>query len=380
MDRTHPQVRAELRRAREAATRHRPADLRITGPRRGSNRRTRLGRRGRGPAAPRGRPRPARARGPGRARCRSRSPRPARRRPGAAAGVRRQLAQQPVRAPAADEVDDRTSRPDRRAAAADGPGERGGEAVEDAADDGRPGQPAGRLAADRAQPVAIRAGMSPGGRNGGVVGVDHAGRRPGAPRRRAGARPARSGVPPRSHVRIDSWSSQSPITLRRKRTRPSTPPSFVKFAARLGLGQDRGVELDADEAPGPARDPGGVVVLGRDGDDRRGGVVRADERDRRTGGQPGRGARRRRAAARAARPAAGSAGSSPRPAGQLVDRSSVPLAASPGRAARSSRRSSPPRRARRSARTPSRSGISSIVARRGERRRRRARPPAGRSC
>ena len=42
-----------------------------------------------------------------------------------------------------------------------------------------------------------------------------------------------SGVPASSQVRSDSWSSHRPITLRRKRIRSSTPPSFVKFAARL---------------------------------------------------------------------------------------------------------------------------------------------------
>ena len=35
-----------------------------------------------------------------------------------------------------------------------------------------------------------------------------------------------------SHVRTASLSSHSPVTLWRKRTRPSTPPSFVKLASR----------------------------------------------------------------------------------------------------------------------------------------------------
>ena len=81
--------------------------------------------------------------------------------------------------------------------------------------------------------AAIRAGMSPGGRNRGVVRVDdRAARRQ---RRGGGQQVARSrpASPARSQVRSDSCSSHSPITLRRYRTVPSTPPSLVKFAARL---------------------------------------------------------------------------------------------------------------------------------------------------
>ena len=36
-----------------------------------------------------------------------------------------------------------------------------------------------------------------------------------------------------SHERIVSLSSHSPMTLCKNRTRPSTPPSFVKLASRL---------------------------------------------------------------------------------------------------------------------------------------------------
>jgi hypothetical protein len=42
-----------------------------------------------------------------------------------------------------------------------------------------------------------------------------------------------AGAPSRSYCRTVSDSSQVPITLRRKRTRPSTPISLVKLAARL---------------------------------------------------------------------------------------------------------------------------------------------------
>ena len=77
---------------------------------------------------------------------------------------------------------------------------------------------AGRLAGGacpvRGTAAAIRAGMSPGGRNAGSSGSIV-----GPP---AGSSPAAmssagscSGLPASSHVRSDSWSSQRPITLRR---------------------------------------------------------------------------------------------------------------------------------------------------------------------
>ena len=40
-----------------------------------------------------------------------------------------------------------------------------------------------------------------------------------------------------------------PITLVRKRIRPSTPPSLVKFAARAASVSDRALELDPDQRP-----------------------------------------------------------------------------------------------------------------------------------
>ena len=84
----------------------------------------------------------------------------------------------------------------------------------------------------RAASAAIRAGMSPGGRNVGPstsTTVVSAGTRAAA-----ASRSGRSaGSPASFQVRIDSWSTHRPMTLRRYRTVPSTPASLVKLAARL---------------------------------------------------------------------------------------------------------------------------------------------------
>ena len=58
-----------------------------------------------------------------------------------------------------------------------------------------------------------------------------------------------------AHVRMDSWRSHRPMTLRRKRTLPSTPRSLVKFAARLASVR---TGRRARRRPGPrsARDVG----------------------------------------------------------------------------------------------------------------------------
>ena len=79
-----------------------------------------------------------------------------------------------------------------------------------------------------------------------------------------------------------SCSSHSPPTLRRKRVRPSTPPSLVKLAARAASVRTGAGELEADERPRAAGDVGEAVGRGGDADDGRGGVVRADRRT--TGG------------------------------------------------------------------------------------------------
>ena len=73
--------------------------------------------------------------------------------------------------------------------------------------------------------------MSPGGRNRGSC-TSKTGT--GAVTAAASASSVASGAdcPVRSQPRIVSLSSHSPITLVRKRTRPSTPPSLVKLASR----------------------------------------------------------------------------------------------------------------------------------------------------
>jgi hypothetical protein len=113
---------------------------------------------------------------------------------------------------------------------ADGGREGRGEAVEDAPNEslacGR-----GRLAG------SLQRGLNPrrhvtGRQERRIVRVD--GRTAGLEVRRADQEAFElPGFAASAHVRIDSCRSHSPITLRRKRTRPSTPRSLVKFAARL---------------------------------------------------------------------------------------------------------------------------------------------------
>ncbi len=75
---------------------------------------------------------------------------------------------------------------------------------------------------------AIRSGIRPGARN--------AASPASTTDRSAGTRAAASSSPPRSgspQARTHSWSSHSPMMLRRYRTVPSSPSSLVKLAARL---------------------------------------------------------------------------------------------------------------------------------------------------
>ena len=204
------------------------------------------------------------------------------------AGVGRQLAEQRVLGPTADEVHDldrdartggrRLARPTRTPSARLSRMHRtSASRVVGAA--------AGRWPRHAA---SIRPGMSPGGRNVGSFGsmVGPPAARAAAPARRA----SRSdGSPASAQVRSDSWRSHRPMTLRRNRTRPSTPRSLVKLARRLSSVRIGCLEFDADEPPRPARDVGELVPLGRDADDRRRRVVRADQRH--VGGaiEPGRG-------------------------------------------------------------------------------------------
>ena len=130
-------------------------------------------------------------------------------------------------------------RPESRSRIVERGGEGDREAVEDAAHDDLAGP--GSLGPTA---LAIRCGMSPGG---GTPG--RSGRRRGAARgqRRRGEQysPRSTPSPRRFHARIDSGSSHRPMTLRRKRIVPSTPPSLVKLAARLSSVSTGSVELDA---------------------------------------------------------------------------------------------------------------------------------------
>ena len=167
------------------------------------------------------------ARDPAPARCRARSPRPVPRAPADPAGRRAA-----GRAGCSGRRRRRRARGVRRVRTARRPARRRSRTPRRGwprcCGPARPGRPAPARRA-RGTSSAIRAGMSPGGRNRGswtsktltwpVVGRSLVEQR---------AEVAR--VP---HARRVSESSQVPITLVRKRTRPSTPPSLVKLAARL---------------------------------------------------------------------------------------------------------------------------------------------------
>ena len=76
------------------------------------------------------------------------------------------------------------------------------------------------------QAAVMRAGMSPGARNSGAS-MSTTAASPGA----SAAAASSCGRSERDHVRSVSDSTHRPITLRRNRIVPSTPPSLVKFAA-----------------------------------------------------------------------------------------------------------------------------------------------------
>ena len=112
---------------------------------------------------------------------------------------------------------------------------------------------------------------------------------------RAPRRPRRAGTPGRA--RGPSRSSAGGCCRR-------SPRSLVRLAARACSETTARVELDPDERPGAARDVGSPSLRPeRDGDDRRGGVVRGDGDDRRRRRQPGRLGDVRAAARRAPCPA-----------------------------------------------------------------------------
>ena len=87
---------------------------------------------------------------------------------------------------------------------------------------------AGRVWPVRVQKAASRAGMSPGARNDGVVGIDQRGEGRGS------LGPGDQLLvghfsPARAQVRRHSWTSQRPMMFLSSRVVPATPPSLVKL-------------------------------------------------------------------------------------------------------------------------------------------------------
>ena len=192
---------------------------------------------------------------------------------------------------------------------------------------------------------------------------------PPAGRAAAALRAARRGParrPPRPTCACDSWSSHSPITLRRNRVRAVDAALVGEVRRPAGRRDHRLVEFDADERPRPARDVGETVAGRGHADDRRGGVVRADRGRPASPAEPGRvgdvGAERP-GTVPGCRSGGNSAGGMP----SSSIRSRAHVADARRRAARSSRRSCAPSRIAPVSQYASRSGMSSIVAARRER-------------
>ena len=93
---------------------------------------------------------------------------------------------------------------------------------------------------------------------------------------RATRSPTLIGPARNSHVRIDSWSVQSPMTLCKKRYVPSTPRSLLKPALARLFTHDGRLQLHAHERPRTTRDVGEVRVARGHRDHRRRGVVTRD--------------------------------------------------------------------------------------------------------
>ena len=102
--------------------------------------------------------------------------------------------------------------------------------------------------------AAIRAGMSPGVRKDASSGSKVGPSPLAAPQRRRAAPRAAPARPPRSQARCDSWSSHSPVTLRRNRDRPVDPALVGEVRLPARLGEDRRPRLDAHQRPRPGRD------------------------------------------------------------------------------------------------------------------------------
>ena len=129
----------------------------------------------------------------------------------------------------------------------------------------------------RAQAAAIRAGMSPGGRNDGSSGS-----MTGPPGwQLAGGGEQRRQVLGRALElpRPERLLEQPQAHHVAKVADAAVDAALVREVGRAALlGQDRLVELDADERPRPAGDVRERDVAGRHADDGRRGVVRSDQR------------------------------------------------------------------------------------------------------
>ncbi len=125
----------------------------------------------------------------------------------------------------------------------------------------------------------MRAGMSPGGSSRGSF-ASNTGTSAGTSAA-CRSRCSRSACSPAfAQVRIDSDSSQSPMTFFRKRMRPSTPPSLVKLARRASsVSTGDGSSMPTSDQVPQEMYAASSPVEGHP-DDGRGGVVRADRRER----------------------------------------------------------------------------------------------------
>ena len=97
---------------------------------------------------------------------------------------------------------------------------------------------------------AIRAGMSPGAANdSGRSGRRSERKRRARPPRARRARRRRARARRAAQARRHSCSSQRPVTFRSSRNVPATPPSLVRFAAKVASVISGRVDLEADERP-----------------------------------------------------------------------------------------------------------------------------------
>ena len=237
--------------------------------------RTPLGRRKRGrPRAPPRATRARRAPSPGRAGCRPASPPPARRAPAGlpprpSIGRAARSARRRRRCGARSATVPVTSR-----SRFDGHRVLQRDALEDAAGDGS--WFLGRGLAAQAQKLGDTRRHVAGADEGLVVRVDQrAERAERRPRARRAPR-TRGRGPPTAQLRRHSCSSQSPVTFRSRRKVPATPPSFVRFAAKVSSVISGSSTSRPDQRPRADAEEGRIGLSEWHGGDGRAGVVRGD--------------------------------------------------------------------------------------------------------